>query len=215
VTSDAANLIEAIDPDSGAATAAAPAPGAASVVSHAAAANAVDALVPEQPRPPQAPASVAASPVAAPLAPEVHFAEDNHPNIVAGIRGQLLPSGGTMHIRLDPPELGPLQVTIRLHDGVMEASFETSSDQASKLLSHSLSTLKTSLESQGVNVERLHVQQAPRDQQAGSNEREQQQEQNRDPQQQHAARQDQQRREMLRRMWRKLTGAEDPLDMVA
>src|SRR5262249_34892716 len=40
-----------------------------------------------------------------PVAPEVRFADDNHPSIVAGVRGQLMPNGGTMHIRLDPPEL--------------------------------------------------------------------------------------------------------------
>jgi flagellar hook-length control protein FliK len=125
-----------------------------------------------------------------------------------------------MQIRLDPPELGPLAVTIRLNDGVMEASFETSNDQAAKLLSHSLSALKTSLEAQGVTVDRLHVQQAPKSEQAnqqGNNgdSRDQQQNGSRDPQQDHAARQEHQRKEMLRRMWAKLRGVEDPLDMVA
>jgi flagellar hook-length control protein FliK len=151
--------------------------------------------------------------------PEARFAEQNHPTIVAGVRGQLLPTGGTMHLRLDPPELGPLAVTVRLHNGVMQASFETANDEAAKLLSHSLGALKTSLESQGVNVERLHVHQAPKSEQFNQNgnnsDREGQQGQSRDGQQDHAARQDHQRREMLRRMWRKLTGAEDPLDMVA
>jgi flagellar hook-length control protein FliK len=153
------------------------------------------------------------------VAPEVRFADDNHPSIVAGVRGQLMPNGGTMHIRLDPPELGPLAVTVRLRNGVMEASFETSSDEAAKLLSHSLGSLKTSLESQGVNVERLHVQQAPKSDQASSqgDDRDggQQQGQHRDPQQEQQARQEHQRREMIRRMWRKLRGVDDPLDMVA
>jgi flagellar hook-length control protein FliK len=122
-----------------------------------------------------------------------------------------------MHIRLDPPELGPRAVTVRLRNGVMEASFETSNDEAARLLSHSLGTLKSSLESQGVNVDRLHVQQAPKNEQSNqnSNEREGQQGQNRENLHDNAARQDHQRREMLRRMWRKLTGVEDPLDMVA
>jgi flagellar hook-length control protein FliK len=151
--------------------------------------------------------------------PEVQFAEDNHPNIVAGVRGQLMPEGGTMRIRLDPPELGPLAVTVRLRGGVMEASFETASDEAAKLLSHSLGALKTSLESHGVNVERLHVQQTPKDQPAGQQQdggRDQQQgQQGRDLQHEQSARQEQQRRELLRRMWRKLSGTDDPLDLVA
>lgn len=154
------------------------------------------------------------------VAPEVRFAEDNHDNIVSGVRGQLMPNGGTMRIRLDPPELGPLAVTVRLRNGVMEASFEASSDEAAKLLSHSLGSLKTSLESQGVNVERLHVQQAPKSEQASSqgDDRDgggQQQGQQRDLQQEQQARQEHQRREMIRRMWRKLRGVDDPLDMVA
>jgi flagellar hook-length control protein FliK len=151
------------------------------------------------------------------VAPEVQFAEDNHPTIVSGVRGQLLPTGGTMQIRLDPPELGPLAVTVRIHDGMIEASFETSNEQATKLLSHSLSSLKTSLESHGVNVERLQVQQAPKDQPAGQSgsDRDSQQGQHGDTAQEHTARQEQQRKEMIRRMWQRLTGTEDPLDMVA
>ena len=71
-------------------------------------------------------------------------------------------------IRLDPPELGALQVLVHMRDGAMTASFQTSSDDATKLLSHSLGQLKQVLESQGVSVDKLHVQQAPRDQQASN-----------------------------------------------
>jgi flagellar hook-length control protein FliK len=223
-------VAEAIAPQADPATAAAdidtttttsvPVPATPGPDAAGAAARAMEALVPNAPHTAQQPPAASQAPAALqPLAPEAQFAEDNHPNIVAGVRGQLLPSGGTMQIRLDPPELGPLSVTIRLNDGVMEASFETQNDQAAKLLSHSLSTLKASLESQGVSVERLHVQQAPRSeqpgQQGGNGDRDSQQNQARDPQQEHAARQEHQRREMLKRMWRKLTGAEDPLDLVA
>jgi flagellar hook-length control protein FliK len=197
-----------------------PPPATAPATPHAQAASNATALIDAAtPRTaPPGPASVAASaPEQTPVAPEVQFAEDNHPGIVAGIRGQLLPSGGTMQIRLDPPELGPLAVTINIRNGAVEASFEASSDQAAKLLSHSLSALKTSLESQGVSVERLNVQHAPKGESGGNNgnNSDPQQNQPRDPQQEQAAQREQQRREMLRRMWRKLSGTEDPLDMVA
>jgi len=122
-----------------------------------------------------------------------------------------LPHGGTMQIRLDPPELGALQVLVHMQDGVMTASFQTSNDDATKLLSHSLSQLKAVLESQGVSVEKLQVQQSPRDHQAQQDDPNQQQ---RD-QQGDAHRQEQQRKEMLRRMWRKLSIGSDPLDLVA
>lgn len=145
--------------------------------------------------------------------PDSDFASANHAQIVTSMRTQLLPNGGAMHIRLDPPELGVLQVTVRMVDGAMSASFETSSDQATRLLSHSLGQLKQVLESQGVSVEKLHVQQSPRDQQAGSHSDDQQHHGTADDQA--SARQEQQRREMLRRMWRRLGIGHDPLDLVA
>lgn len=217
LTSSAAGVVESFDasPD---ADAPVPAAHASPVASPGAdgSARGVESLLSQAAGKAQ-PASVSNTPALPPVTPDAQFAEDNHPTIVAGVRGQLMPSGGTMRIRLDPPELGPLSVTVRLRNGVMEASFETSSDDAARLLSHSLGALKTSLESQGVSVERLHVQQAPKSESSNPNggDRDQEQAQNRDPQQEHAARQEHQRREVLRRMWRKLTGAEDPLDMVA
>jgi flagellar hook-length control protein FliK len=48
----------------------------------------------------------------------------------------------------------------------MAATFETSSGEATRLLSHSLGELKSALEAQGVSIDKIHVQQPPRDQQA-------------------------------------------------
>ena len=67
-----------------------------------------------------------------------------------------------MQMHLNPGELGSMSVSVHMRDGVMTATFETSSDQAAKLLSHSLGQLKTALESQGVSVGRLHVEQSPK-----------------------------------------------------
>lgn len=148
----------------------------------------------------------------APASPEVQFAEVNHPKLVTAIHGQLLPNGGSMQLRLDPPELGALHVTVRMQDGLMSAAFETSNDQATKLLSHSLGDLKTVLESQGVSVEKLQVRQTRQEQPGqGSSEERRQGSGAQDPD----ARREQQRRELLQRMWRRLNGSGDPLDMVA
>lgn len=156
--------------------------------------------------------SASASPaaVAAPVPPEQQFAEANHASIVTSVRSQLLPNGGTMQIRLDPPELGALQVSVQMRDGMMTASFQTSNDDATKLLSHSLNQLKTALESQGVIVDKIHVQQAPREQTAGNSEDQQRQQQQDDA----SGRQEQQRKEMLRRMWQRLSKGRDPLDLL-
>ena len=86
----------------------------------------------------------------------------------------------------------------------------TASDDATRLLSHSLSQLKSVLESQGISVDKLHVQQSPRNQQQSFDDARQQRHSENS-----SAQQEQQRREMLRRMWRRLSNGSDPLDMVA
>jgi flagellar hook-length control protein FliK len=169
----------------------------------------IEAAQPKQPHQAQ---QTAPAPAAPPVPREVEFADNNHDKIVSSVKSQLLPSGGTMRIRLDPPEMGALQVTVRMVDGVMNASFETNNDQATKLLSHSLGQLKQSLESQGVSVEKLHVQQSPRDHESNSNPDDRRQGSDTNGQ---SARQEQQRKEMLNRMWRRLRIGSDPLDMVA
>jgi flagellar hook-length control protein FliK len=158
---------------------------------------------------------VAATASAAPVAPspDAQFTQTNHPQIVTSIHGQLLPNGGTMNIHLDPPELGAMQITVKVEGGMVSASFETSNDEATRLLSHTLGQLKGALQLQGVGVERLHVRQTSPAQDrgdAGGEDRNRQQ--GSDPQ---SAQQEQQRREMLRRMWRRAGYGRDPLDLVA
>ena len=145
--------------------------------------------------------------------PERVFANDNHANIVSNVRTNLMPNGGTMQITLNPPELGAIQVAVQMRDGVMNASFETTSDQATRLLSHSLGELRTSLESSGVAVDKLHVEQAPKNQQSQNHTSDDRQQQGQS--QDSSARREQERRELLQRMWRRLSEGSDPLDMVA
>jgi len=161
-----------------------------------------------------APVKVEHVPNAAPVekSPEGRFAEVNHPEIVRVVRGQLLPNGGTLQIRLDPPDLGPLNVTVTMRDGAMSAAFATANDQATRLLSHSLGQLKMVLETAGVTVEKLQVQQAPRSQGGDASDAQQQ---GRDSQQQDASsRQEQQRREILERMWEKIQMGGEDVDFV-
>ena len=167
---------------------------------------------------PAAPTTYTAKAVApTPAPPEAAFVDANHPKIVTGVTGQLLPSGGTLQIRLDPPDLGPLQLTVRVRDGAMTAEFQSSNAETTRLLSHSLGELKTALEAAGVTVDKIHVQQTPKDESAsdhpgtGGNGSPHQT----PHEQQQQARQEQQRRDMMQRMWAKLSGTGDPLDLVA
>ena len=141
------------------------------------------------------------------------FADANHPKIISSITGRLLPGGGSMQIRLDPPELGAMQIRVEMHNGTMTASFETSNDLATRLLSHSLGDLRSSLAAQGVNVEKLQVSQSPKQQQQSSS-GDSQRDNSANPQDT-ASQQEQQRKEMVRRMWQKLMGGSDPVDLVA
>jgi flagellar hook-length control protein FliK len=143
---------------------------------------------------------------------ESQFADVNHPKIVTAVRSELFPNGGTLRIRLDPPELGAMQVQVDMRDGVVTASFQTSNDDATRLLTHSLGRLRDSLESQGVSVEKLNVSQAPREHFQSNNGHDGS---HRHAQDQSAQQQEQQRREMLQRMWRRLRFGADPLDLVA
>jgi flagellar hook-length control protein FliK len=147
----------------------------------------------------------------------VRFAAANHETIVTSMRAEVLPNGGSMRIRLDPPQLGALHVTVQIQDGLVTAAFETSTDEATRLLGHSLNQLKSVLESHGVAVDKLQVQQSPREPQTSARNESQQQDQRggQSADQEQSARQEQQRREMLRRMWRRLTGEPDPLDLTA
>ena len=100
----------------------------------------------------------------------------------------------------------------------MTATFQTSNEEATRLLSHSLNQLKHVLEGQGVSVERLQVQQAPKGDSAssgGNNDDAKQQQNPQNWQDEHAARQEQQRKEVLRRMWRRVSGMSDPIDVTA
>ena len=113
-----------------------------------------------------------------------------------------------MQMRLDPPELGDMQISVKMRDGVMTAAFETSTDEATRLVTHNLSQLKTALESAGISVEKLQVSQSPRNESSSSKEQQAGGDLSRNSQQ------EQQRREMMRKLWRKLSGG-DPLDLVA
>jgi flagellar hook-length control protein FliK len=161
--------------------------------------------------------AAAAADTPAPAAPSAEeIAQANHAQIVSSIHGQLMPNGGTMQITMNPPELGELQINVNVHDGVVSASFETTNDNATRLLSRSLGQLKSALETQGIGVERLHVQQAPSSEQSNSNGKNGEDSNRRQGMEdQRGSQQEQQRRELMRRLWRRVSGGRDELDMVA
>lgn len=178
------------------------------------------AVTPETGRTAQASELAAPATVAAPsYSPEVRFAEANTANIVQGVRQQLLPNGGTMTLRLDPPEVGALQVSVMMKDGLASVSFVTDNPEAARMMTNTLTQLRDALSTSGLTVDRLTVSQTPRSEGSSqSNTGSQQQQGQGDPRGQgfgfqDDARRDQQRRDLLERMWRKVTG--DDINLVA
>jgi flagellar hook-length control protein FliK len=77
--------------------------------------------------------------------------------VVLGIKGKLDARTGKAEIRMDPPNLGTVKVSVSLDQGLLTAQFHSESDVVRNLLRDNLEKLKTVLESQGVTVDRLAV----------------------------------------------------------
>jgi flagellar hook-length control protein FliK len=65
--------------------------------------------------------------------------------------------GGSLQIRLSPPELGALRVELTVKDGVMSASLQTENSTARRLLLDHLPTLRDRLAEQNIRVDRFDV----------------------------------------------------------
>ena len=77
--------------------------------------------------------------------------------VVLGLRGKIDARNGKAEIRLDPPNLGTVRVSVSLDKGTLTAQFQSSSDSVRDLLKSNMEKLKSVLESQGVSVDRLSV----------------------------------------------------------
>jgi flagellar hook-length control protein FliK len=83
------------------------------------------------------------------------------PQIVRGLNAMVNQRGGSMSLRLDPPELGELRVHMNIARGTVTADFTAATQQAQSLLDRHMTALRQSLESHGLTVERLTVHVAP------------------------------------------------------
>lgn len=89
-----------------------------------------------------------------------------HARILRGLTATINQRGGSLTMRLDPPELGQLRIQMSIVRGIVTANFQVQTTQAQALLERSLATLKTALQGQGLTVERLTVQTTPQTQTA-------------------------------------------------
>ncbi|MFO1062329.1 MAG: flagellar hook-length control protein FliK [Pirellulales bacterium] len=78
--------------------------------------------------------------------------------------------GGQVTLRLHPPELGVLNVTVKIEGNTLSAKLQTESTAAQQALLENLPQLKDKLAEQGVEVTRFQVEVSPqRDWSAGAN----------------------------------------------
>ena len=88
-------------------------------------------------------------------------AQNTFDQVVLGLRGKLDARNGKAEIRLDPPNLGALHVSLSLKNGSLTAEFSSGSDVVRELLRGNMDKLKSALEAQGVAVDKLAVQAMP------------------------------------------------------
>lgn len=70
---------------------------------------------------------------------------------------QLGDGGGQVRLRLHPPELGTLQLTLRMEGGQMQARMEVENSLAKDALLNNVQTLKDRLSEQGMQIESFEV----------------------------------------------------------
>lgn len=87
--------------------------------------------------------------------------EANVARVVRGIRSAVNQRGGSITLRLHPPELGFVRIQMQLQDGAVRAQIESSHPNVRALLDQQLGQLRSALESQGLTVERLVTQTLP------------------------------------------------------
>ena len=68
--------------------------------------------------------------------------------------------GGSLTMRLDPPSLGQVMIKMSVSNGVVHAELHASNSAGRVVMERGLETLRASLESRGLSVERLSVQAA-------------------------------------------------------
>ncbi len=77
--------------------------------------------------------------------------------VARGLAALTQQRGGTLSIRLDPPELGAVQVKMVMEQGSVRVDFRTATPEARAVLEMHLGALRSALETQGLYVDRLQV----------------------------------------------------------
>ena len=77
--------------------------------------------------------------------------------IVRGAKVHLFEGGADMTLRLEPPHLGVLHMSVSAQEGAVTASLQTSTETARRVLEANLFSLKQALAEAGINVDSINV----------------------------------------------------------
>lgn len=91
---------------------------------------------------------------------ETNPAQDalNSARLQRGLSSAVNQQNGSVTLRLTPPELGTVRIQLNMQGGNVSAQFHAETESARTLLTQQLGQLRSSLEAQGLNVEKLGVQ---------------------------------------------------------
>ena len=73
------------------------------------------------------------------------------------LRSNVGPKHSTMVLRLDPPELGKLQVDLQMHNQVLTVRFQAETEAGHRILQQRLLELRSALEQHGIQLDRVEV----------------------------------------------------------
>lgn len=98
-----------------------------------------------------------------PAQPSEHAARAEHDALNAarlarGLQSAVNQRGGAVTLRLTPPELGTVRVQMQVQASRVSVQFHAETPQAASLLAQQLGQLRTTLEGQGLQVDRIAVQ---------------------------------------------------------
>ena len=99
-----------------------------------------------------------AAPMASPMSPLNVEDQANMSRVARGVANAVQQQGGTVTLRLQPPELGVVRIELQIADGTVRAAFGADQQSVRALMHQQMGQLRQALESQGLNVERLSVQ---------------------------------------------------------
>ena len=77
--------------------------------------------------------------------------------VVQAARAQIGARQSQVRLQLEPPELGQVRIDVRMNGKTLQMYVQTETEQAHQLLNSRAAELRNTLQAQGLNVERLHI----------------------------------------------------------